>query len=149
MFRFSMQTLAYFLACVFNENLISEVCMVCLLPSGSHWTFWCWLKERKLFSQIGPTGRESYSMVCRLNSTDHACHWLGRNAPLQCPLATIFFSMEERSLRSVGTKRFHRLDICYSVIFLACAPKLVCVFWLNRVVSDLAKRQALQLATYC
>lgn len=48
--------------------------------------------------------------------------------------------MEEKSLRFVGTERFHGFDICYSVIFLACTPKLACVFLLNRAVSDLARK---------
>lgn len=36
MYKFSMQTLAYFSVCVLNENRISEACMVCSLqaPTG-------------------------------------------------------------------------------------------------------------------
>lgn len=73
MFKFSMQTLAYFSVCVLNGNRISEACMVCSLqaPTGH---FGVDREKHKLFSQVGPTGRESYSMVCRLNSGDHAHH---------------------------------------------------------------------------
>lgn len=114
--------------------------MVCLFPSGSFWTFWCWLKEHKLFSQTGPTGGGNYSVVCRLNSADHACHWLWWNAPLQCPLATIFFPWRKGVLGLWGQWDFMGLTFVYSVIFLACAPKLACVFWSNRVFSDLARK---------